>query len=116
MKKKAKRFNQGKPDMSLLPPKACEAEARVWGAGADKYGRNNWKQFWGDKTTDVIMASLLRHAFAILAGDERDEETGEYHAAHIRANAAMLIEYYEVQNEEYNRDRVQIPAAKRHGS
>jgi hypothetical protein len=60
--------------------------------GEKKYGRDNWKKLWGDKTVEVVMASLLRHAFAILDGEERDPESGEYHAGHVRCNVAMLIE------------------------
>ena len=89
---KADRFNEGKVDLSLLPAKACRAEARVWMKGEIKYGRDNWRKLWGDDTTRVVMASLLRHAFAILEGEKLDPETGEPHAAHIRCNAAMLLE------------------------
>jgi hypothetical protein len=92
----AKRDNKDKPDLSLLPAKACFEEARVWGFGAEKYGRSNWRKLWGDSTVDVVMASLLRHAFAILDGELTDKESGLSHAAHIRCNAAMIIEYEEV--------------------
>lgn len=92
---RADRFNDGKVDLSLLPAKALVAEARVWAKGADKYGRGNWEKLWGDDTVNVAMASLLRHAVAILGGEHLDPETGEYHAAHVRCNAAMLIQYYE---------------------
>lgn len=91
---KALRFNGGKVDLALLPVAACEEECKVWMVGEKKYGRYNWQKLWGDDTVNVAMASLLRHAFAILEGQECDEETGLYHAAHIRCNAAMLIEYY----------------------
>jgi hypothetical protein len=93
MSDKAKRFNSGKVDLSLLPVDACMEEAKVWMSGADKYGRNNWEKLWGDDTTNVVMASLLRHAFAILAGETHDPESGLLHAAHLRCNAAMLIKY-----------------------
>jgi hypothetical protein len=91
----ADRFNEGKIDLTLIPADASEAEARVWMAGEQKYGRYNWTKLWGDKTIDVVMASLLRHALAIQKGEVVDPESGEYHAAHIRCNAAMIIRYYE---------------------
>ena len=91
---KAKRFNEGKVDFTLLPVDALEAESRVWMAGAEKYGRTNWTKLWGDETEQVVMASLLRHAMAIQAGEITDSETGLYHAAHIRCNCAMLIRHY----------------------
>ncbi len=96
----ANRFNADKIDLSLLPVKACEEEAKVWMMGEKKYGRYNWQKLWGDKTTGVAMASLLRHAFAILDGEVTDKESGLYHAAHIRCNAAMLIEHYRRQAEQ----------------
>jgi hypothetical protein len=90
----ADRFNDGKVDLTLVPTEANKAEARVWGFGADKYGRDNWKKLWGNDTVNVVMASLLRHSYAILEGEINDPESGEQHAAHIRCNAAMLIEYF----------------------
>lgn len=90
----ASRHNEGKIDLSLIPVEATRQECAVWELGAKKYDRNNWKKLWGDDTTNVVMASLLRHAFAILDGEINDQETGLPHAAHIRCNAAMLLEYY----------------------
>lgn len=90
----AKRFNEGKIDYTLIPVDAQKAEARVWMAGEEKYGRENWEKLWGDKTTEVVMQSLMRHANAILEGELIDEETGEHHAASIRCNCAMLIRHY----------------------
>lgn len=91
----AKRFNEGKVDFTLIPVKAQRAEARVWMNGEKKYGRNNWEKLWGDQTVAVVMACLMRHANAILEGELVDKESGQHHAAHIRCNAAMLIEHYE---------------------
>lgn len=90
----ALRYNEGKIDLSLIPTEATKQECAVWMDGEKKYGRDNWKKLWGEKTTSVVMASLLRHAFAILEGELNDPETGKPHAAHIRCNAAMLLEYY----------------------
>lgn len=94
MSNHADRFNEGKVDYSLIPVDALEAECRVWMLGEKKYGRDNWHKLWGEDTTRVVMASLLRHAFAILNGEEIDPETQQHHAAHIRCNAAMLIRDY----------------------
>ena len=89
----ALRFNDGKVDLSLLPIEACREECKVWMKGEEKYGRFNWQKMWGDDTINVVMASLMRHAFAILDGEINDEESGLDHAAHIRCNAAMILEY-----------------------
>lgn len=90
---KATRHNQGKVDYTLIPIDALTAEAKVWMAGEQEYGRNNWEKLWGDDTIQCVMASLLRHSFAILQGEYYDSESKEQHAAHIRANAAMIIRY-----------------------
>lgn len=74
--------------MALIPPEAVEEEAKVWAHGASKYGVHNWRK--GLKSVRILSA-LLRHAFAIVRGEDRDVETGCLHAAHIRCCAAMLI-------------------------
>lgn len=91
----AKRYNAGKVSLSLLPAKALIAEAKVWQMGEQKYGRGNWQKLWGKNTVNVVMDSALRHMLAILDGEVYDKESGEPHAAHVRCNMAMLIEYYE---------------------
>lgn len=90
----AKRFNQGKVDYTLIPVEAQRQEALVWAHGEKKYGRDNWKKLWGESTIVTVMQSLLRHANAIQEGEVLDLESGLPHAAHIRCNAAMLLESY----------------------
>ncbi len=93
----AKRYNAGKPELSLIPHDAEAEEARVWMEGAKKYGRNNWKKLWGEDTVHTVLDSLLRHVNAIKQGEVYDEESRCQHAAHIRCNAAMLIRYFNLQ-------------------
>jgi hypothetical protein len=90
----AKRFNADKVDYTLVPTDALTEEAKVWMAGEKKYGRDNWQKLWGSDTVAVVLASLLRHAYAIQSGESHDAETGFQHAAHIRCNAAMLVRYF----------------------
>lgn len=90
----AKRYNENKVDYTLVPTDALREEARVWMAGEVKYGRSNWEKLWGDNTVSVVLASLLRHAYAIQQGQSHDLESGLQHAAHIRCNAAMLVRYF----------------------
>lgn len=86
-----KRQNSGKPRMELLVPEALEAEANVWAFGAKKYGDYNWQR---GMVWTIPLACILRHTFAILKGEDTDEESGLLHAAHIKANATMLIYYF----------------------
>lgn len=85
---KGVRKDTDKAPLALIPPEALIAEAYVWGLGAEKYGQWNFRQ--GMSYTRII-SSLLRHATAISMGEDTDPESGQPHAAHIRANAAMLI-------------------------
>ncbi len=84
------RFDSGKPPVALIPPKADEAEAMVWALGAEKYGMWNWRE---GMTIMRILSCIGRHVNKIKAGEDYDSETGQPHAAHIRCNAAMLIEF-----------------------
>lgn len=94
----AERHNSSKVDLSYIPVEATIQECKVWEFGGQKYYRNNWKKLWGDDTPNVVLASALRHMMAILDGEEIDEESGCYHAAHVRCNMAMLLEYYKNKN------------------
>ena len=90
----ALRYNSGKIDYTLVPVDALSEEAFVWDYGQTKYGRGNWEKLWGEDTVQVVLASMLRHVYAIQMGEARDPESGHQHAAHIRCNAAMLIRYF----------------------
>lgn len=89
----AKRFNTGKVDLSLLPYVASLEECKVWMAGEEKYGRDNWKKLWGERTVDVAAASALRHLLALTSGQLCDSESGLPHAAHVRCNMAMILQW-----------------------
>ncbi len=89
----ADRHNLDKIDLSYIPVEGSIQEAAVWEFGAKKYGRNNWKKLWGDDTINVAMASAMRHMLAILDGQLTDDESKLPHAAHVRCNMAMILEY-----------------------
>lgn len=79
-----------KIDLSLVPPSALIAEARVMKLGAKKYGPYNWR----DKTVSarVYTAAALRHIFTWQDGEDIDQESGESHLAHARACLGILID------------------------
>lgn len=83
----AQRFNTGKPRFSLLPSEALLEVIGVLEEGAKKYGADNWRQ---GLTYKAVVDSIMRHTLAFLAGEDRDEETGKLHAAHIACNALFL--------------------------
>lgn len=84
----AKRYNKDKVQMSLLPLDCLEQVARVLEHGAAKYDRDNWKK---GQPKEQIIDSLLRHLTRIQQGEERDQESGELHSAHVACNALFLI-------------------------
>ncbi len=80
-----KKYDTGKPPMSLLPPYSLEEVSKVLGFGAEKYGPRNWKLV-GKKNgldfQDRYLGAALRHINEIMKGNYFDEETGLRHEAH----------------------------------
>ena len=79
-----------KPDVSLVPPVAILAEARVMQLGATKYGPYNWRE----KTVSarVYTAAGIRHILQWQDGEDIDPESGESHLAHARACLGILMD------------------------
>lgn len=84
------RYNDGKPDLSLIPLETLYGEARVWEHGAKKYARFNWQK---GMNWSVPLGSLLRHLAAWQAGEDIDPESGENHLDHVACNIRMLRYY-----------------------
>jgi hypothetical protein len=84
------RYNEGKPRYDLIPPDVMEALAAHYAAGAKKYEDRNWEK--GMKWT-TCFASLMRHAWAWLAGEDYDQETGSLHMVAVAWNAFALAAY-----------------------
>jgi hypothetical protein len=90
------RYNEGKPQWSLVDFKSLEPMVRVMEYGAQKYtteqgsGRDNWKK--GLDLTQIL-ESMSRHLFALMSGEIIDPESGQEHIGHIMANA-MFWEYH----------------------
>lgn len=87
----ATRYNQRKPQWSLVDFNSFEPLVRVLEFGLEKYGRDNWKK---GLPTHQITESLLRHAFAYLRGEKIDKESGLSHIGHMQANL-MFLQYVE---------------------
>lgn len=84
----ARKDDNGKPRMDLIPPEALVALGAVLRHGADTYGDRNWEAglAWGR-----ISAALLRHMTAWMAGENTDPDSGLPHSAHVLTNAAFLV-------------------------
>lgn len=88
----AKRLNQGKLRPTLIPPGCLLEVLKVLEMGAQKYGEWNWTKGLSYLS---VCDSLERHALAFRSGEDKDQESGLYHAAHIIANALFLL-YFQI--------------------
>lgn len=84
------RYNDGKPDLSLIPLCTLEDEARVWMYGKRKYAAWNWAK---GMDWSIPYACALRHLAAWQRGEELDKESGLPHLAHAMCNLRMLTLY-----------------------
>lgn len=96
----AKRHDNKKNKLELIPAKAIEEVGKVFTFGAEKYGEYNWQK--GMDWTRMI-GSMERHLNAIKRGEDFDLESGLLHSAHLTCNALMLTEYYSIHKQGDNR-------------
>lgn len=90
---KALRYNEGKPEWSLVHFKSLEPMVRVLEFGAQKYDRDNWKK---EMSLDKILDSAQRHLAAMIDGENIDKESGLEHAGHVMCN--MMFYIYHLNN------------------
>ncbi len=88
------KFDDGKPDISLVEPKFIIDMAKVLTMGAQKYDRDNWKN---GLAPERIYAALQRHLLAYWSGEKTDPESGISHLAHVAVNT-MFLSWYDDQN------------------
>ena len=91
------KFDEDKPDYSLIPPNALDDVAKVLTIGAKKYDRHNWKKL--DNINNRYFAAASRHMWAWLRGETHDPETGLHHMAHALCCLFFILEFYYLQKE-----------------
>jgi len=84
------RYNDDKPNFSLIPLCTLEDEARVWAYGERKYAAYNWAK---GMAWSIPLACALRHLSSWQKGEELDFESGQPHLAHVMCNIRMLMLY-----------------------
>ena len=84
------KYDAGKEPIDLLDPDYLFGTARVLAFGAGKYAPYNWAE--GMKWSRVF-AALMRHMWKWWRGEDRDEETGEYHLYHASCCLMFLARY-----------------------
>ena len=85
------RFNEGKARFDLLPPEALEELALHYGRGAAKYADRNWER---GMAWCKCFASMMRHSWAWMRGEDFDPETGTHHMIAVAWNAIAIFTYH----------------------
>jgi len=93
-KQESKKYDSGKPDLTLLPIEGLSLAAQALMFGATKYGRHNYKET--GFALERILAAALRHIYAFESGETLDPESGVSHLGH--ALASLLMAAYIHQN------------------
>lgn len=86
-----RKFDLGKLEYGLLPPKALEETVKVLTFGAQKYERDNWKKVPDSKRR--YFDALQRHVWAWKQGEQLDQESGIHHLAHAMCCLMFLYEH-----------------------
>lgn len=79
----------GKSPLDYLDPAANEEISYVLRAGAEKYGRNNFRSTPMKLT--VYLGAIQRHVDAMKRGETLDADDGRHHLAHIGACAHVTL-------------------------
>lgn len=85
------KYDNGKPQWSLLPFKALKEVVEVLTYGAKKYAPDNWKKV-PDARRRYIDAGF-RHFTAYASGETHDPETGKHHLAHAICCLLYLVAF-----------------------
>lgn len=81
---------KNKPRLDLVPTALLYGVAKAMEFGAQKYGRNDWRD--GGSYGDYV-AALLRHVLAFHDGEDHAPDSGVHHLAHAGACIAMLLDW-----------------------
>jgi hypothetical protein len=95
------KFDEEKPRMYLLPPRAIQEVAKVLTLGAQKYDEDNWKKL--DNLQNRYTGAALRHIFTSMEGEQLDPETNLYHEAHA---ICCLLFKLEAKLEARNKEKI----------
>ncbi len=86
----ALKYDNNKPDLSLIPREFSNELAKALMHGEKKYGRYNYRN---GMDWHRLIAASLRHITAFNEGENTDPESGLSHLGHASACLAFLIVY-----------------------
>ena len=85
------KYDQGKPDFSLIPPECLDEIADIFGFGVQKYGKNNWRVDGSNTDWSRTYSSIQRHLNAFWQGEDLDPESSKRHLAHACTQLMILM-------------------------
>lgn len=83
------KYDQGKPDYSLITRAMVEPMIRALMYGEKKYARGNFRNGF---TNTRLAAAAMRHIMAYLDREDLDPESGVSHLGHAMAALGMLLD------------------------
>lgn len=86
----AKKFDDTKPKVELLPSEALLSVGNTLGYGAKKYGANNWRS---GMEWSRMYGAAMRHLLLWNHGEDKDVESGQSHLSHAICCLLFLLEY-----------------------
>jgi len=111
MSDEGRKFDSEKPKMYLLPPKSMVEISKVLTFGAQKYDEDNWRKL--DNLQNRYSGGALRHIFAHLDGELKDEETNYSHLAHAICCLMFKLEL-ELENGKSEEEGLREPNEQEH--
>lgn len=85
-----------KPSLGPIPPAALIHLGHAMQDGAKKYGRMNWREH--SVANSVYYDAIMRHLMAWWDGEDRAEDSGCHHLAHVMACCAIILDSIEQNN------------------
>lgn len=108
VEKEGIRHDEGKPQISLVPPESINALASVLTKSIVRYEPRNWEK---GMDWSRCYDSLQRHLIAWWGGQDKDPDSGLSHLWHALANLTFLVTYEQRGRGRDNRpkEEVQLP-------
>ena len=79
-----------KPPVSAIPPVAILNLGKTMQDGKEKYGHMNWRET--NVRSDVYYNAMMRHLLQWFDGEDRAEDSGCHHLAHVMACCSIILD------------------------
>ena len=86
---KGMKYDEGKPDWTLVPFNAMDQVVSGLTYGATKYDRHNWRKIEPLR----YHAAAMRHISSFMQGQVIDRESGLHHLAHAICSLLIALEH-----------------------